>query len=308
MAGLNPYTSHKPKIPLRLMQFDDLYQAVQDLLLGYQVSQDMMILLPEERVDVVGRTLPAPVPNGIWAWNADASAPRYFTPEEFYALMPVEIDPTELRDLVSQAVTARNEASLFAAQSSNSAQTAYGYATAANGWANAAAASAASADTFKSVAQASATAAQSSANLSSEAATSASDSKDQAQAWAENPPDVEVSAGEYSAKHWATKAQQYAESYPTLMWGNMSGAITDQQDLIAYIDSRIEAIGGGGGSGGGGLVVSSAPPEYPTAGMRWLDDEGTEYTYVIDGDSGQWAQLGDPLVLGGLLVLDGGTY
>lgn len=308
MAGLNPYNSQKPKIPLRLLQFDDLYQAVQDLLLGQNVTQNMMLLLPEERLDVAGRTLPAPVPNGIWAWNADASAPRYFTPEEFYALMPVEIDPTELRDLVSQAVAAKDSASLFATQSSNSAQTAQGYATAANGWASAAAASAANADTFKSIAQASASAAQTSANLSSEAATSASESKEQAQAWAENSVDVEVTAGKFSAKHWANKAQQYAESYPVLTWGNLSGAITDQQDLIAYIDSRIEASGGGGGTGSGGFVVSSTPPEYPTAGMRWLDDEGTEYTYVIDGDSGQWAQLGDPLVLGGLLVLDGGTY
>lgn len=126
--------------------------------------------------------------------------------------------------------------------------------------------------------------------------------------WANKAPNQEVADGLYSARHWAGEAQQYAESFPVLMWGNLSGAITDQQDLIAYIDSRIASEGGGSGSGGGGFVVSSTPPEFPIAGTRWVDDDGTEYTYLIDGDSGQWVQLGDPLVLGGLLVLDGGTY
>ena len=47
-------------------------------------------------------------------------------------------------------------------------------------------------------------------------------------------------------------------------------------------------------TGGSGVkyTYSSTPPSSPTAGDIWVDSgDGTEYTYVADGDSNQWVEL-----------------
>lgn len=225
MAGRNPYQGGgKPKIPRRLLEFDDLYQAVQNLLYGSQNTKDMMILLPEERTDVQGRTLPDPVPNGVWAWNHDASAPRYFTPEQFYAEMPVSLHLDQLQDLHAQTLALRNQAQefrdsamLFANDSTVSAGLSSGFASQAQGFANGAASSKLDADEAAIQAAGSASASQEHANSSQSCAqtagthaTSAQTNANKAQAWASNPVGVPVEANLYSARHYAQEAANAA--------------------------------------------------------------------------------------------------
>ena len=225
MAGRNPYQGGgKPKIPRRLLEFDDLYQAVQNLLYGFQNTKDIMILLPEERTDVQGRTLPDPVPNGVWAWNHDASAPRYFTPEQFYAEMPVSLHLDQLQDLHAQTLALRNQAQgfrdsalLFANDSTVSAGLSSGFASQAQGFANGAASSKLDADEAAIQAAGSASASQEHANSSQSSAqtagthaTSAQTNANKAQAWASNPVGVPVEANLYSARHYAQEAANAA--------------------------------------------------------------------------------------------------
>lgn len=45
--------------------------------------------------------------------------------------------------------------------------------------------------------------------------------------------------------------------------------------------------------GSGAIDVSSSPPGSPSEGDRWIDaDNGIEYTYVDDGNSSAWVELG----------------
>jgi len=65
----------------------------------------------------------------------------------------------------------------------------------------------------------------------------------------------------------------------------------------------------GAGSGGGTtFTASSSAPGSPSAGDEWLDtDNGILYTYVNDGNSSQWVELGAPglVASGGAGVTDG---
>lgn len=56
--------------------------------------------------------------------------------------------------------------------------------------------------------------------------------------------------------------------------------------------------------GGGTYTVSATAPGSPVQGDRWLEtDAGVEYTYVNDGNSSQWVELGpDGVVYGGPVV------
>ena len=72
----------------------------------------------------------------------------------------------------------------------------------------------------------------------------------------------------------------------------------------------------GGGSGGspasGDFYYQSSAPSSPTpaVGSRWVDsDTGVEYTYIDDGTSFQWVEVGTSLdAIGGVLpVINGGT-
>jgi hypothetical protein len=71
-------------------------------------------------------------------------------------------------------------------------------------------------------------------------------------------------------------------------------------------------IAGGGGSGSGDFYYQSTAPVSPTpvVGSRWVDsDTGVEYTYIDDGTSSQWVEVGTSLdAIGGILpVINGGT-
>jgi hypothetical protein len=46
-------------------------------------------------------------------------------------------------------------------------------------------------------------------------------------------------------------------------------------------------------SGSGDYTASSTPPTSPTPGDRWFNiDDGVEYTYIQDGTSSQWVEIG----------------
>ncbi len=65
---------------------------------------------------------------------------------------------------------------------------------------------------------------------------------------------------------------------------------------------------GGGAGGGTTFTSSSSAPSSPAAGDEWLDtDNGLLYTYVNDGTSSQWVELGAPglVASGGAGVTDG---
>lgn len=48
-----------------------------------------------------------------------------------------------------------------------------------------------------------------------------------------------------------------------------------------------------GGGGGGTFTFSATAPVSPTAGDRWTDsNSGITYTYVNDGNSSQWVEMG----------------
>lgn len=47
------------------------------------------------------------------------------------------------------------------------------------------------------------------------------------------------------------------------------------------------------GGGSGTYTVSATAPGSPSSGDRWLDtDTGVQYTYINDGNSSQWVELG----------------
>lgn len=46
------------------------------------------------------------------------------------------------------------------------------------------------------------------------------------------------------------------------------------------------------GGGGGGVVISDTPPASPTPGLKWVDGNGIEWTWIEDGTSAQWVELG----------------
>lgn len=69
--------------------------------------------------------------------------------------------------------------------------------------------------------------------------------------------------------------------------------------------ASVVEIGGGGGTT---FTASATAPASPVAGQEWLDtDNGILYTYVNDGTSNQWVELGAPGVVGsgGAGVTDG---
>ena len=82
-----------------------------------------------------------------------------------------------------------------------------GYATSASSSATSASSSASTATTKAGEASASATAALNSKNQASTFATNSSNSATKSSQWADNNYNVAVEAGKYSAKHWATEAQ-----------------------------------------------------------------------------------------------------
>lgn len=112
---------------------------------------------------------------------------------------------------------------------------------------NAAAASQSSASASESAASGSAAAAALSADAAAisevnaaASASSASESEGKAEKWAEEDEDVEVEPGLYSAKHWAAKAQSFAQGdavnisfTPT---GNLSSS--NVQDALEELDSE----------------------------------------------------------------------
>lgn len=68
-------------------------------------------------------------------------------------------------------------------------------------------------------------------------------------------------------------------------------------------------------AGGVDLVVSATAPPSPVHKMQWLDTtSGRTLTYLNDGDSSQWVELGPTVVAAGVAiteepaVIDGGTY
>lgn len=89
--------------------------------------------------------------------------------------------------------------------------------------------------------------------------------------------------------------------------------VTGQSDLVAVGEDTIQLIAGTGVSlttdpsgspyktltiaatgSGGTFTTSSSAPSTPSAGDRWLHSTtGVLYTYVDDGDSSQWVDLGD---------------
>ncbi len=70
------------------------------------------------------------------------------------------------------------------------------------------------------------------ANNADTSATNADDSKNKAEAWAENPVDVEVEIGAYSALHWSSKSSGYA--------ANASNSATLAQAWAVQLDNEVE--------------------------------------------------------------------
>ncbi len=66
---------------------------------------------------------------------------------------------------------------------------------------------------------------------------------------------------------------------------------------VSGVDTIVELSGGGSSSPS--YSASSTPPGSPVAGQEWLDtDTGILYTYVNDGNSSQWVELGAPGLVG----------
>tara|TARA_R110002020_G_scaffold272789_3_gene487858 strand:- start:1350 stop:2735 length:1386 start_codon:yes stop_codon:yes gene_type:complete len=105
--------------------------------------------------------------------------------------------------------------------------------------------------------------------------TNALASENKAQKWAEEDEDVEVETGEYSAKHYALKAQASSESDGVLLGGV---DLTGQQNADIFWDSSWDQydfikiiIEGAVSSQGSGFGVAYSPDNTST----WLDLDGT---------------------------------
>jgi hypothetical protein len=67
---------------------------------------------------------------------------------------------------------------------------------------------------------------------------------------------------------------------------------TAKKLYIKADDNTMAEIGAGGG-GGTTFTYSSSAPGSPSAGDEWLDStSGILYTYVNDGNSSAWVELG----------------
>ena len=110
----------------------------------------------------------------------------------------------------SNAATSATNAGNSETAAANSATSASGSATTATTKAGEAATSATNSGNSATASAGSASAAATSAGTASTAATNTANWRDLAQKWAENPEDVAVVTGQFSALHWAAKAQAWA--------------------------------------------------------------------------------------------------
>ena len=148
---------------------------------------------------------------------------------------------TSANNSATTATTKASEASASATSASNSATSASNSATTATTKANEASASATSASGYATSASNSATSASNSADTAttqagiattkaSEASTSASNalaSETMADKWANNPENIEVTIGKYSAYHWSQKAKDFASgSALTVIYDNTTSGLT----------------------------------------------------------------------------------
>jgi hypothetical protein len=63
---------------------------------------------------------------------------------------------------------------------------------------------------------------------------------------------------------------------------------------VSGVETIVELSGGGGG-GGQAYTFSATAPSSPSAGAEWLDSStGILYTYVNDGNTSAWVELGAP--------------
>lgn len=66
------------------------------------------------------------------------------------------------------------------------------------------------------------------------------------------------------------------------------------QKSLNTLDGNRLSNGGGGGGGRGNVefTASDTPPGSPAAGDEWFDTtSGRQYTWIDDGNSGQWVEL-----------------
>lgn len=101
-------------------------------------------------------------------------------------------------------------------------------------------------------------------------ALNASASKDKAQKWAENPEDVEVEAGQYSAKHYSIKASEFTGPWET--W---------QGDWVAGSYTALDGVTHNGSS----FIANKNTSEEPSiSAVDWdlLAEKGTDGTGTGD--------------------------
>ncbi|MDY0251167.1 MAG: hypothetical protein RBR45_14125 [Pseudomonas sp.] len=119
-------------------------------------------------------------------------------------------------------------------------------------------------------------------------ALNASASKDKAQEWAENPKDVEVEAGQYSAKHYSIKASEFTGPWET--W---------QGDWVAGSYTALDGVTHNGSS----FIANKNTSEEPSlsaadwdllAGKGDQGDQGIQGEQGIQGDQGIQGEQGDP--------------
>lgn len=126
----------------------------------------------------------------------------------------------------SGASTSATNAAASASAAATSASAASSSATTASTGATTATTQASNASTSATNAATSASSASTSATNASNSATAAEASADLAELWAEEEEDVEVDTGQYSAKHWAAKAQLGASCF-AVVTGNTGTATAD---------------------------------------------------------------------------------
>lgn len=83
-----------------------------------------------------------------------------------------------------------------------------------------------------------------------------------------------------------------AGSDKIVFWDNSASKLTylTVGTNLTVTDTTIDASGGGGGTT---FTYSSSAPGSPSAGNEWLDStSGILYTYVNDGNSSAWVELG----------------